>query len=915
MTGMLSPAVRHVRRDVPVTHPISDETRRSGRATKGQHTKDRDITEAAPKKKGTAKKVNKTRPVEEEEEEEPEEKIRCICGEYEEETDIPRAMVCCDNCDAWQHNDCMGLPEDYEADSYFCEECKPENHKPLVAAIKKGQRPWEEAAKRRAALIEAERSAKKKGKKGGRKSAAAEEAEGSATPTTGQKRKAEESPAPSETKVSCYDTNASAVLTFTQGKKAKGTPQATPSAEPAARGRKAATATPIPPSPSPAVQAAPAAPKVPKDAKELPQNRKAPGQSLVKLFIDQTKLAAKDGFAVPQNQTAESYGTHLGLLVENAIHEHSAGTPTEQETYKTQLQAVLLNIKRNQPLSNKIVRGVVTPEQLSSMNSAEMASDEQRLRDAEMQAQLDKQSTLVGQEEPGPRIRRTHKGDEYVEDLNKSSVAESEPKPAPVRSASDVKSPTSGRRQPSVTIPNRRTSGDPRRQSSVSNFDISNVYSNVQGSPIGDQRFGELPSQPSNEVAGPGARPDADIDNLLKDEDASGRSSPPYSPRAADEDGAVWRGIINGGNVGRFHNTFKFAAGAPIDAPTLRLTWEQLLPNEIGISGRIDPSKADDYLCGLEFSTTSDLIVLWMGLPPNPAEADQFEKFFTYFKSKDRFGVGAQNHNPALKDIYFIPLEKGAQMPTFFSNLQSDFPHQVQERMILIPLVIKNSELPHVTDSPAVGGTLMQTPITPRDSWQPDAVNGGVPPPAMASHGSGLPGPMNGGGSGASTQQHQPGYPAQPGHQQPPFPTPSPHQQQQQQQQQPLPPHQIPTPHQPSQSPAPAPPQNASQAAHAAYKILGPYLSLAPAVQQLVSTAPSAGEQEMSVVKECIADNPAAAEQLDVLTQMLTRKWEGQQQSQSQQGANGSTNAGGLGAAAAAAAAGGGEAAGSAQAA
>ena len=85
-------------------------------------------------------------------------------------------------------------------------------------------------------------------------------------------------------------------------------------------------------------------------------------------------------------------------------------------------------------------------------------------------------------------------------------------------------------------------------------------------------------------------------------------------------------------------------------------------------------------------------------------------------------------------------------------------------------------------------------------------------------------------------------------------------------------------------------------------------------MQQLVSTAPSAGEQEMSVVKECIADNPAAAEQLDVLTQMLTRKWEGQQQSQSQQGANGSTNAGGLGAAAEAAA-GGGEAAGSAQAA
>lgn len=95
----------------------------------------------------------------------------------------------------------MGLPEDYEAESYFCEECKPENHKATVAALKKGQKPWEEAAKRRALLIEAERASKKKGKKGGRKSAAAEEVERVATPAAGQKRKAEESPAPSETKV------------------------------------------------------------------------------------------------------------------------------------------------------------------------------------------------------------------------------------------------------------------------------------------------------------------------------------------------------------------------------------------------------------------------------------------------------------------------------------------------------------------------------------------------------------------------------------------------------------------------------------------------------------------------------------------------------------------------------------------
>lgn len=818
-------------RDVRSADQTTEETRRSGRATKGQHTKDREAPEvlAAARKKGTAKKASKKAV---EEEEEPEEKIRCICGEYEEETEIEVAMVCCDNCDAWQHNDCMGLPEDYSEDSYFCEECKPQNHKALLAAMKKGQKPWEQAAKRRAERIAAERAAKgKKGKKGGRKSAAAEEVETPAsTPAAGQKRKAEDSPAPSESKVGSYESRAATSLTELQAnnKKAKGTPQATPSAESASRSRKTATATPAEASPAPSIA---------KDPKELPPNRRGAATSLVRLFTDQTKIALKAGFTLPAKQTVENLGAHTGMLVENAVHEHSVTSANESEIYKTQIQAIMLNVKRNNTLGGQVVRGDVSPGQLAKMSPSDMASEEQQRRDAEMQAQLDKQSTLVGTAEEGPRIRRTHKGDEYVEDLRKPST--DDVKPQSIRQTSttataEIKSPTQPRRQPSVTIPNnRRPSGDPRRQSSGT-FDINSVYSNVQGSPTGDQRFGELPAQPSREPAGPGARPDADIDNLLKDEDAS-VSSPPYSPRADGGDDTVWRGLVNGGNVGRFHNSFKFAGGAAIDAPTLRLTWEQLLPSEIGISGRIDPKKAEDYLCGLEFSNTSDLIVLYMNAPSN-SEAAPFNQFFDYFKTRDRYGVGAQNHNPALKDIYFIPLEKGQGMPTFFSNLQTDFPAASVERIILIPLVIKNSELPRVGESPAVGGAVMQTPITPRESWQtpsgPDGTTNGNP---TGPYTSATPVPVN----GTSSQQQQ---------QQPP-----------------------------SASPIPGPPPNATPAILAAFKILGPTLSQAPAVQQLCETAPTAREQEMGVVKECIADNPLAAEQLDVLTRMLTEKWQGQQ--------------------------------------
>lgn len=178
---------------------VLDEPRRSGRATKGQHNaKDREDTDGTPKPKGKGK--GKKAKAEPEPEEEEEEYIRCVCGHYEEEEDEPRAMICCDKCSAWQHNDCMGLPEDYSPDKYFCEQCKPSDHKELLAAMKRGEKPWEEQARHREQL-KAEKAAKKKGKKGGRKSGV-RESEVQRTPTlepedpvSSRKRKHEESPA------------------------------------------------------------------------------------------------------------------------------------------------------------------------------------------------------------------------------------------------------------------------------------------------------------------------------------------------------------------------------------------------------------------------------------------------------------------------------------------------------------------------------------------------------------------------------------------------------------------------------------------------------------------------------------------------------------------------------------------------
>ena len=56
---------------------------------------------------------------------------------------------------------------DFEERGYYCEQCRPQDHKELLTKIKRGERPWEEAKQKQ------EEAKRKKGKRG-RKSRASE---------------------------------------------------------------------------------------------------------------------------------------------------------------------------------------------------------------------------------------------------------------------------------------------------------------------------------------------------------------------------------------------------------------------------------------------------------------------------------------------------------------------------------------------------------------------------------------------------------------------------------------------------------------------------------------------------------------------------------------------------------------------
>lgn len=143
------------------------EPRRSVRATKGQHKALEQLDQPieAPKRRGGNKKGKKAAP----EPEEPEEEvIRCVCGATEQDEDSGEPWIACDQCGAWQHNICMGMSQ-YTEDlpkEYYCELCRPDNHKELLSGMAKGERPWEA---RRKAYEDEKNDKKKKGPKKGKK--------------------------------------------------------------------------------------------------------------------------------------------------------------------------------------------------------------------------------------------------------------------------------------------------------------------------------------------------------------------------------------------------------------------------------------------------------------------------------------------------------------------------------------------------------------------------------------------------------------------------------------------------------------------------------------------------------------------------------------------------------------------------
>ncbi|KAA6413283.1 MAG: hypothetical protein FRX48_03027 [Lasallia pustulata] len=866
---------------------MADEIRRSGRATKGQHTKNLDVPEVPSAKRGGKGSRSKTSKQASSEptphEDEAPAIIRCICGAVEEDEDDERKMIVCDRCDAWQHNECMELPNDDSLlpDEYFCEVCKPEDHQGLLAKVARGEKPWEERAKVREREEEERKSRRRKGGKKGKKPRVSDTKLEKTEDTNGNGTTIKDAPTADGPAAMTPEPNQKRKLPIESTTENN----AQDGQEPVTKVRKISTSKDVKPLPQRRQSSTMAAPSR-RDSKggvfqtDLVENvsdlqsgaRRNVATALVKLFVDQTTQAQKEGACkLPKGQALEVLGRRLGLAVEYAVFANFWGPGGEPNpAYSNKFRMILHNVKANPALRDRLLNKSLSPQELSQMSSDDMASKELQEMTAEMKKETEKQHMLIHEE--GPRIRRTHKGEEVVGDPVTGDTESIFPS-APARRRESEMADTEGGRQTSgeptspqsatavelpddvgntiASLPQRgsplaidtraplRQSIDPKRKSS-STFDIQNVWSSVESPDVDKQRTRQPPPPEASthfagRIQGSAVEPDADIDQLLKDEEPDDEE--PYSPTdyAADP-GTVWRGKLVRPGFPETIGIGKHVGGADL---SVTIPWPQLMPPALHVEGRINIDRASEYLCNLRWSHTTDVSVVAVTPNDDPISKAEFDRLFDYLTERNRYGVIGKSHLAVLRDIYIVPLESGmSKKPDFIELLEHCTIEEPRpERTLLLTFVIKvgptdsAQATPRHLDTGAIASPIGAGGIQPHASY-PTSIPIGHP----SSHISPI-------------HSHLAPYESSPP-QPPPFnPPPQGYQQ--------------PHPYQAQ--------QEGPKGIEAARHVLGE-LATAPVIGELLTQSPATGVNEFTAIREVFEAVPASQNDFAVLMDALARK-------------------------------------------
>lgn len=594
-----------------------------------------------------------------------------------------------------------------------------------------------------------------------------------------------------------------------------------------------------------------------------PESRQGPAKALSKSLTSSIGAAEKKGLYVASDGvTVGARAERFALQIERAVHDSHPNFAA----YTAQIKTLVFNLKNNLELAVGLLKGTLTPLALAGMTTEELASKELQKETAEMKARAEKQSILINEE--GPRVRRTHKGEEIVGEDDSVAVDDALP---PVRRSTIVRETTSesarppadedeqnADNEPHVELPAHIEQSAPSRaplqvdtkqqqqHSPKTDFDINKVFSSVKSpTATAQRRPSALP------VGGPGVDPE--VDRMLQDD---GTESPPYSPTEENDPDVVWKGNLIMNTVAEVPVVAKYVGGAKLNE-TIGLPWTSLIPPKLSVAGRIDETKATEYLCGLRYSAPTDIVVVRLE-PTSKSAKTAILRIINYFVSKKRYGVVGDKGIGQVRDTYLIPVMPGTGgHPEFILNLEDNYlPQTRTEPMLLCVFVYRNdpstlqrqhgtntsghpvSQSPVVnTPTPPQGGFAQRNPSMSAPQFSPTSPQGTFPTPnhPPARNGQGLSGP--------SAPQTTPLQAPQP----PPQPQPAPQN-------------------------GPSLPQDAqAHGERVARQILGELID-SPTVHFLLPHASRMQPKEWELVRDVYLRDPAARTDLNQLSALLAKE-------------------------------------------
>lgn len=370
-------------------------------------------------------------------------------------------------------------------------------------------------------------------------------------------------------------------------------------------------------------------------------------------------------------QTLETYCASIGTAVENAVYQgcyKAAKLPLE---YNNKVRAIGFNLVRNHSLASEVLWERITPARLAEMTTDEMANKELKEYMEKVRIQSEINITLVKSD--GPRIRKTHKGEEFVEELRElrqtptpeENIFPSTTNGADIQTHSkDLQADTNmtGTGNDSLSVPLAPSS----RQASRAIMRIGNEESLcLNSSP--QARVGHSYNSNESGVALPSSPGRMHLNRDLVEPDSNKISKsvdqPPQVLARATE--LEWVGRIERSNFASLCTVAQLAGGPEYIAG---VKWSALLDEVLHIGNEVSPDVADEYLKHLACSKSSAMVMVCL-TPMDRADGQEFTKLFEYFTSVQRYAVIGKHYLRCIRSVHLIFLDKNDCLPSWFALL------------------------------------------------------------------------------------------------------------------------------------------------------------------------------------------------------------------------------------------------------